>query len=606
MKTKEKKRSYSLMQNVWYVLQHMWRWERTSVFWMVLTIPNAVFISLLETYMAKTIVQLVTEEASPMSLILYVALFSIGILLLHFWGNKAQYKLQRWLFVVNDKFYLLYEDRYMQVDYEMLENPEFQIKVERARQGLNNNRITWMMQKTTSLFSAILGLVTYAIILFPLSPGMVVMMVIISTMGYFIYGYNHKWLRQNRDSWMHIWRKVLYNTEKLRDVRAAKDIRLYQTVPWLKNRFQESLKEADRISRYLNFRWKVIDTIFAILCMSRDFLAYGLLVYKVYSKGMPVAEFVLYFNALMMFVRYLLQFYDHVDGARFSSYQFCDFRDFMNDERCYTEGGNTPVPEETCEIRFENVEYTYPESQKPALSHADFTITKGEKIAIVGPNGAGKTTLVKLLCGLYQPTSGKILADGCDICKYNKEAYYGMFSSVFQDIAFLPKSIAENIALCSEEEMDEERLQKAIYLSGLEEKIVKLPNGKETLLVKEVQEGAISLSGGETQKLALARALYKSGKILVLDEPTAALDPIAESEIYQKYNELSEEKTALFISHRLASTRFCDRIFYVGNGRVAEMGTHEELMTLGGKYAEMFRVQSQYYKDNEEGGADNE
>lgn len=606
MKTKKKKRSYSLMQNVWYVLRHMWRWDQASVLWMVLAIPSAVFISLLETYMAKTIVQLVTEEASPMSLISYVVLFSIGILLLHFWGNKAQYKLQRWLFIVNDKFYLLYEDRYMQVDYEMLENPEFQIKVERARQGLNNNRITWMMQKTTSLFSAILGLVTYAIILLPLSPGMVIMMVIISTMGYFIYGYNHKWSRQNRDSWMHIWRKVLYNTEKLRDVRAAKDIRLYQTVPWLKNRFQESLKEANRISRYLNFRWKVIDTIFAILCMCRDFLAYGLLVYKVYAEGMPVAEFVLYFNALMMFVQYLLQFYDHVDGARFSSYQFCDFRDFMNDERCYTDGGNTPVPVETCEICFENVGYTYPESQKPTLSHVDFTITKGEKIAIVGPNGAGKTTLVKLLCGLYQPTSGKILADGCDICKYNKEAYYGMFSSVFQDIAFLPKSIAENIALCSEEEMDEEKLQKAIYLSGLEEKIAKLPNGKETLLVKEVQEGAISLSGGETQKLALARALYKNGKILVLDEPTAALDPIAESEIYQKYNELSEGKTALFISHRLASTRFCDRIFYVGNGRVAEMGTHEELMTLGGKYAEMFRVQSQYYKDNEEGGADNE
>ncbi|MGN0405544.1 MAG: ABC transporter ATP-binding protein [Bariatricus sp.] len=610
MKMKEEKRSYSLLQNVWYVLKHMWKWDKKDVFWLAFAVPGTVFISLLETYMAKTVVQLVTEHASPWKLVLYVILFSAGILLLYCIDNIASSRSLTGCSAGDDRFLLLYWERYMQVDYEKLENPKFQLLAEKAKQGIFDQQTSRMMYKTKSLFAAVLGIITYAVILFPLSPGMILMMAVISTMGYFIYGYNHKWERLHRDAtWAPMWKHMGYNLEKIRDSKAAKDIRMFGMNSLLKGRFEETLNELMRLDRHSQFRWKVIDTIFACMTMVRDFLAYGILIYKVYSGGMSAAEFVLYFNALMMFIRWLLQFYDGVDMARFQSYKFCDFRDFMEDADLCTEGGNLPIPEDTCEIRFENVEYVYPESEVPALSHTDFTIAKGEKIAIVGPNGAGKTTLVKLLCGLYWPTSGRILVDGREIGEYDKRAYYGLFSSVFQDIAFLPKSIAENIALCSKEKTEEEKLQRTIHFSGLEEKLKKLPKGKETLLVKEVEEEAIALSGGEMQKLALARALYKDGKILVLDEPTAALDPIAESDIYQKYNELSQGKTAIFISHRLASTKFCDRIFYIEKGQIAEMGTHEELMKRGGKYAEMFHVQSQYYKEVEEsreGGAEDE
>lgn len=598
------------MQNVWYVLKHMWKWDKKDVFWLAFAVPGTVFISLLETYMAKTVVQLVTEHASPWKLVLYVILFSAGILLLYCIDNIASSRSLTGCSAGDDRFLLLYWERYMQVDYEKLENPKFQLLAEKAKQGIFNQQASCMMYKTKSLFAAVLGIITYAVILFPLSPGMILMMAVISTMGYFIYGYNHKWERLHRDAtWAPMWKHMGYNLEKIRDSKVAKDIRMFGMNALLKGRFEETLNELMRLDRYSQFRWKVIDTIFACMTMVRDFLAYGILIYKVYSGGMSAAEFVLYFNALMMFIRWLLQFYDGVDMARFRSYEFCDFRDFMEDADLCTEGGNLPVPEDTCEIRFENVEYVYPESEVPALSHTDFTIAKGEKIAVVGPNGAGKTTLVKLLCGLYRPTSGRILVDGHEIGEYDKKAYYGLFSSVFQDIAFLPKSIAENIALCSKEKTEVEKLQRTIRFSGLEEKLKKLPKGKETLLVKEVEEEAIALSGGEMQKLALARALYKDGKILVLDEPTAALDPIAESDIYQKYNELSQGKTAIFISHRLASTKFCDRIFYIEKGQIAEMGTHEELMKRGGKYAEMFHVQSQYYKEVEEsreGGAKDE
>ena len=556
--------------------------------------------------MAKTVVQLVTEQGTPLSLLIYIVFFTLGIMFLHFFNNIANNKREKAVMIADDRFYMMYQERYMQVDYEWLENPEFQINAERAKRSIQNGRILGMMECVTGLFSAILGLITYAIILFPLSPWMIVMMAGVSTIGYFIYGYNHKWSRIHRSEWTPVYKRIWYNIEKIRDAKSAKDIRIYQMLPWIRRRFKQSEKEVNETVRYIEFRWKVIDTIFALLTMVRDFLAYGTLVYRVYNGSMSAAEFVLYFNALMMFVRWLLQFYEKIDGARFSSYEICDFRDYMNAENDCTEGGNRPVPEETCEIRFENVEYKYPGSEIPALSGADFTIAKGEKIAIVGPNGAGKTTLVKLLCGLYQPTGGRVLAGGYDIREYNKKEYFKMLACVFQDIVFLPKTIEENITLCPEGEEDADKLEKAIQLSGLKDKLERLSDGSKTFLVKEVREGAISLSGGEAQKLALARALYKNEEILVLDEPTAALDPIAESEIYQKYNELSKEKTSLFISHRLASTRFCDRIFYIEGGRISEMGTHEELMRLGGKYAEMFHIQSQYYTENVEGGAGNE
>jgi ABC-type multidrug transport system fused ATPase/permease subunit len=236
------------------------------------------------------------------------------------------------------------------------------------------------------------------------------------------------------------------------------------------------------------------------------------------------------------------------------------------------------------------------------LRNLSFKIKKGEKIAIVGNNGAGKTTLVKLLSALYQPSGGSIKINGKNIAEYNRDEYYTLISPVFQDIYLFPVSIAQNIALCEESDINNDKLSQAIRFAGLQEKIESLPDGYNTPLIKSVVDNAIELSGGEKQKLALARALYKNGLMLILDEPTATLDPIAENEIYLKYNEFSKDKTSIFISHRLASTRFCDRIFFLDDGNIAETGSHDELMAQKGKYAEIFSIQSHYYRE----GAANE
>lgn len=239
------------------------------------------------------------------------------------------------------------------------------------------------------------------------------------------------------------------------------------------------------------------------------------------------------------------------------------------------------------------------EREVPIFRNLDLTIRAGERLAIVGRNGAGKSTLVKLLCGMLEPNRGRILMDGRDIRSIPKEELYGHFSAVFQHSRILPVSVARNVMLDVREREDKDAMWEAIRAAGLEEKVKSLPSGEETGLVGQISEEGTELSGGQEQRLLLARALYKAAPVLLLDEPTAALDSKAESEIYEKYGELTEGKTSVFVSHRLASTRFCDRILFIEEGRIAESGSHLELMEKNGRYADMFRVQSRYYRDQE-------
>jgi ABC-type multidrug transport system fused ATPase/permease subunit len=218
-------------------------------------------------------------------------------------------------------------------------------------------------------------------------------------------------------------------------------------------------------------------------------------------------------------------------------------------------------------------------------------------VAIVGDNGAGKTTLVKLLCGLLLPDSGHIRVAGKDSRDYGRDDYLSLFATVLQTVNFLPATVAKNIALCPEDEIDREKLWDCMRKANIDEKIASLPDKENTLMVKDVHEGATAFSGGEEQRLLLARALYKDAPILVLDEPTAKLDPIAENDLYTKYSAFAEGKTSVYISHRLSSTRFCDRVVLLDGGKPAEIGSHDDLMQAGGAYADLFRLQSRYYEE---------
>ncbi|MDE7288815.1 MAG: ABC transporter ATP-binding protein/permease [Oscillospiraceae bacterium] len=247
------------------------------------------------------------------------------------------------------------------------------------------------------------------------------------------------------------------------------------------------------------------------------------------------------------------------------------------------------------EFEFRHVWFRYPGSEQFVLRDINLKWRIGEKMALVGRNGCGKSTLVKLLCRLYDPTRGEITLNGVDIRKYNYEEYMGLFAVVFQDSKLFSFSVAENVAASTE--FDPERVEDCVRRSGLSERLDSMPDGINTYLYKDFDEHGVEISGGEAQKICLARAIYKGSPFIVLDEPTAALDPISEHDIYTKFNGIVGTRTAIYISHRLSSCRFCDEITVMDNGKIVERGSHDDLITAGGNYSKLWSAQAEYYKD---------
>ena len=332
----------------------------------------------------------------------------------------------------------------------------------------------------------------------------------------------------------------------------------------------------------------------------RDGVAYAVLIYAAVEGRVTPGEFVLYFSAISQMSGFIGGIIGYFGSFHEMKLKTSDCIEYLEEDhnRLRREGG-IPKPEgRPLSVEFKNVTFKYPEGDKNVLENVSFKMEAGEKISLVGLNGAGKTTLTWLMCGLLLPDRGEVLIDGHSVYEYNREDLYSLFSLLPQRYTILPTSIAENVAMADRKDVDEARLWSALETAGIADRIRRLPQGVETGMSKEFDAQAVNLSGGEMQKLLLARALYHRAPIMILDEPTAALDPIAEHEMYLKYNEISENTTSVFISHRLASARFCDRIYLLDGAKFAECGTHEELMAKGGKYKELFDIQSKYYKED--------
>ena len=335
------------------------------------------------------------------------------------------------------------------------------------------------------------------------------------------------------------------------------------------------------------------------LVMLLDGLLLGLALYFVASRTVlgvyAVGTFLLYRNALtqlfsgVVFLFGAIGFTRGQDEFMEELFRYLDLPDTMYKGTLAVEKRE----DNRFEIEFRDVSFRYPGSEEYALRHINLKFRIGERLTLVGMNGSGKTTLIKLLCRLYDPTEGTILLNGIDVTRYSYDEYIALFSVVFQDFKIFAFSVAENVA-CTPEP-DRERVRSALRGVGLEERIDAMPHGMDTAITREYEDDGVDLSGGEGQKLAIARALYKDAPFLILDEPTAALDPLAEAEIYSRFDRMSENRTTVFISHRLSSCRFCDEIAVFDGGRIAEQGNHETLLAQNGKYAELWNAQAQYY-----------
>jgi ATP-binding cassette subfamily C protein len=378
----------------------------------------------------------------------------------------------------------------------------------------------------------------------------------------------------------------------------GKDMRIYGLSDWIGSLFKNYKMNRYEIHRSIKLKYQKVGIIEIIFLIVREGLVYAYLIYQVMNSGLGIGSFTMYFAAIANFANAMKVIMDDIAHIRAQSLYVTDLRNFMNQRESTGKEHPTSIPEGPYEIEFRKVSFKYPGSDNYVYKNISFKIKAGQKLAIVGHNGAGKTTLIKLLCRMYEPESGEILINGINIQEFAKLEYYKLFTAVFQEIKTLAFSVAENISL-TEEKVNEEAILKCLEKTDMKDKVLSLKNGIHTSMQKILDDEGVEFSGGETQRIVLARALYKDAGIVILDEPTAALDALAERNIYEKFNEMVEGKTAIFISHRLASTSFCDIIALFEDGALVEYGTHEQLLEQNGKYADMFRVQAQYYKEDE-------
>ena len=489
----------------------------------------------------------------------------------------------------------------MSRDYQLLDDPGYKAVSDKASKAITSNHAPAMNipKYSVELISNCLGFLLYAGTIAVIHPLILVLLLASAAVNWLMLSRARRYMESTREKRSKAYKRLDALNEVMRRPEAAKDIRMYGAFGWLNAVYKSQFKSYRAEERGVltkNLHAQLAD---ALMILLRDGASYAFLIWLVIDGRMALGDFVFVFAAIGALSGWVSGILTGASDITKACYEMSDIRALFAYPNRMNTGAGAALPAGgglPPEIELRGVTFIYPEAEKPTLSNVDVKIRAGERIAVVGANGAGKTTLVKLICGLFAPTEGEVLLNGLPVGAYNRDEYYSLISAVFQDIYLLSASIAENISQKPPGETDPERLQRCLGLSGLKAKTDALPDKEYTMLVRTVHPDATELSGGEKQKLAMARALYKDAPVLILDEPTAALDPLAENEVYQKYAELTEGKTSVYISHRLASTRFCDRILLIDGSVIAEQGTHDELMELGGVYANMFTVQASYYR----------
>ena len=597
------KPKYNLWQNSWYMVKLAWRYSKSVLAICIILAAATAGETVVQLLIAPGILQKLELRASLPQLLGAIAIFTGALIL--FAAAKEYFDLNKLFGRVTVRIKLIeaIAEKMAQTSYENLLDTAFLQRKERASSACDDNQspaesiwLTW-----TNILANLLGFAVYLALLSSLSPLLILVVIATTAAGYFVSR------KVNQFGYLHREEEAAYTAE-MRYVKRtvtsrafAKDIRIFGLKPWLMEVWQKSFRLYESFLRRRETHYFLTNLADFLLSLLRNGIAYAYLLHLTLTEGLSASTFLLYFTAASGFTQWITGILEQFTRLSKESLEISVVREFLEWPECFQLTGGDPIPDAvdgTYELQLEHVTYRYPGAAEDTIHDLSLTLHRGEKVALVGLNGAGKTTLVKLLCGFLDPTQGTVRLNGVDIRKLNRRAYYKLFSAVFQEFSLLEATVAENVAQ-QVEGIDEEKVWQCLEKAGLSDAVRALPQGLKTHLGRSIYDDGTELSGGQTQRLMLSRALYRDGAVLVLDEPTAALDPITESEIYLKYSEMTQGKTSLFISHRLASTRFCDRIILLENGSIAEEGSHEALLQAGGSYAKLFSVQRRYY---EEGG----
>lgn len=600
----KRKRKYGFISNMSFFINCIWKWSK-PVFFMqfLLFIPN-VTTTLLTDLMPARLVSKLAEKAGLAEMIFSILIILVGILLCSMCANICLGCIDTNYDYFPDFFSQEFAKAVSKVDYEKIEDPAYREIYDNAWGTAMQGRAVYGTAEFIPMtLSALIGMTVYGILIAGKSVPLFFLLLLSVSASMILLAVARKMHAKYFKDLAKYSKGEEYITEKCMDSAAGKDIRIYKMLDYILKKYDENLDNIaglyGRIHSWYCFR-NILDAVFSVLTNS---FAYIYLINLWLKNSINAASFVFYIGAITSFSMFLEKFLREMMLSNSLNTSISYFREFLETESDWTK--NSAIGSENVEkmksepltVELKDVSYIYPGSDKPTIDHINMKISAGEKLALIGLNGAGKTTLVKLICGLYEPTEGIILINGKLRENYTKKEYLSLVSVLFQDATLLPKTIDANII--SGAAYNKDLLNKSLRLSGFKEKYDRLSKKGDTLLIKKVESEATDFSGGEKQKLLCARTLYKKAPLVILDEPTAALDPIAENELYMNLGEAMEGRSVLYISHRLSSTRFCDRILLIEHGKIIEEGTHDSLMKNNDRYAELYEMQSKYYKEDE-------
>lgn len=607
--TDEFHKEYGVISNCRYIFEKFVKYRKSLILFIITGSIAAASMTYLWSFIGKLVIDMIEQQASSpdkdIKPLLYLTLITSAAELLFMWLNTVS-SMKMSVGFTYVRLMIIKERiaKTLGMEYEALETPEMLDRLQKAKRATAGD---WQGVQGMMTYMQVMGVqiisVTIAVaIMTTFNPWIILIIVVLSFAQFLFFDYIRK--KDKKEMWdamMPHWRKLEYMENVTTDFSYAKDIRLFGMQKYLAKKqidvYDEELRHWIKSRQY----W-VYNTIFAHgISLLRQLIIIGWLVYSVVFNGLSIGNFTLYTASAAAFSNAINEILQALSALRERSAHTDDYRSFMDIPSADDKAQTIPIPPaDKYTFEFKNVSFKYRGQEKYALKNVNLTLHAGEKLAVVGLNGAGKSTFIKLLLRLYDVTEGCILMNGTDIRKFDRKEYYELFAPAFQDVMVFAFPVAENVSMKEPFNTDKAEAEKMLHLAGLGDKLDKLEKGVDTELLKVLYDDGVDLSGGEKQKLALARALYKKSKIIVLDEPTAALDALAEFRLYQSFNELVGDRTAVYISHRLSSTRFCDRVAMFKDGEMVEIGTHDSLMEADGAYADMFRVQAQYYVEDKD------
>ena len=593
------RKKYGILSNLYFYCKESFNFRKLGFILSLFLVPTRIMKSFSSILVPKLVIDSIEnfsgEYTFLVNIIIVTVINAVTSIIELLAKNTMEHNMNSFVLIRLNKLWI---EKVSTMDYEVFTSELGKQSSSKARMTLEGTTrwgIGTYVPRLLELLTSSIGFILYGIILVYVHPIVLVALIVAYGINMVVTLYAEKKKQLLKDDVAKAERKMNYFAYNTRGLSIAKDIRVYSMREWIRQMATMARFDKKNVDEKVYKYQVVVLIVNGVVVLVRDGVVYSILIWLTLKGDVTIGNFALYAAAVNGLGDWLTQITTGIGAFREADNNVTDFRQFLSLPDGRIESKEPLELVSNLGIKLDNVSFSY-DGKNNVLDNVSLEVKPGEKIAVVGSNGAGKTTLIKLICGLLHPNCGQILLNGVSVSSISQEDYSKAISAVFQDSALLPVSIKQNIVM-NDREIKEDKLTRVVTLVGLEDKIASLEMGIDTPLVKHISENGTEFSGGEVQKLLLARAIYKDSPILILDEPTAAMDPIAEQNVYLKYNELAKDKTAFFISHRLSSTRFCDKIILIDGGKIREVGTHDELMNKRGLYHDMYMIQSKYYQE---------